>query len=128
MSIKNISIVSNCTGCSACNEICPKKAIQMRPNEEGFLYPHVNDSLCNNCGLCAKRCPAINPTFDNTKEPICIAAASKQNRIESSSGGIFFLLAKEILKQGGFVCGAAWNKNMEVEHIIISSLQDFMNE
>ena len=124
MTIKNISLVSNCTGCSACFEVCPKKAIQMIPNEEGFLYPQVDNNECINCGLCLKSCPSENPVFLNNEKPKCMVAASKKDRKQSSSGGIFPLLAEKILQNNGFVCGAAWSKEIKLKHIIISSIQD----
>ena len=42
-----------CCGCTACMNICPVGAIEMRPDEEGFLYPSVNKEKCINCGLCS---------------------------------------------------------------------------
>ena len=49
-----------CSGCTACYSICPKKAITMKEDEEGFLYPSINKSKCINCGLCEKVCPILN--------------------------------------------------------------------
>lgn len=53
-------VKSECTGCGACVSICPKKAISMQPDEEGFLYPAVDGALCVECDLCEKRCPVGN--------------------------------------------------------------------
>lgn len=53
-----------CCGCSACQCICPKHAISMIENKEGFLYPVIDDSLCIECGLCQKVCPVSN--FDKS--------------------------------------------------------------
>ena len=39
--------------------ICPKNAIVMRRDEEGFLYPRIDEEACIGCGLCEKRCPAV---------------------------------------------------------------------
>ena len=33
---------ASCTGCGACVSICPKQAITMRADSEGFLYPVVD--------------------------------------------------------------------------------------
>ena len=41
----------NCSGCTACESICPTKAIKMHPDSLGFLYPSVNINECVKCGL-----------------------------------------------------------------------------
>lgn len=46
-----------CCGCTACYAICPKEAISMREDEEGFEYPHIDESKCVKCFLCIKVCP-----------------------------------------------------------------------
>ena len=51
---------TNCCGCQACANICPKQCISMRADEEGFLYPHVDKTACVSCGLCEKVCPILN--------------------------------------------------------------------
>ena len=48
-----------CCGCSACYDICPKSAISMVEDSEGFLYPTINKDKCVNCGLCEKVCPKV---------------------------------------------------------------------
>lgn len=50
-------IKQDCCGCSACYSICPKSAITMQPDEEGFDYPVVNLNLCVRCYMCMKVCP-----------------------------------------------------------------------
>lgn len=116
----------NCTGCGACANVCPVGAIEMRQNDEGFLYPHINQTKCINCGLCARTCPVNNPKYTNNKMPVCFAAmAENPVREKSSSGGVFGVLAEYVLKHGGIVCGVAWNTEKKiVEHIIISQSED----
>ena len=46
-----------CTGCTACANSCPNNCIKMLPDEEGFLYPHIDDSKCIECGVCKDICP-----------------------------------------------------------------------
>lgn len=114
-----------CTGCSACYSICPQNAIIMQENEEGFLYPKINQSLCINCGLCKKVCPSLNYKFNNKEKPECYAAmANDEIRKISSSGGAFTVFANYILSKNGIVCGATYNDNMNVEHIIIDNIND----
>lgn len=45
-----------CCGCAACWAVCPTQAISMRPDEEGFLYPAINQEKCVRCGSCLKVC------------------------------------------------------------------------
>jgi coenzyme F420-reducing hydrogenase beta subunit len=82
----------------------------MRADAEGFLYPHIDASKCVNCGLCQKACPSINPA--NARHPRSVYAAMAKDdvlRLASSSGGVFSLLASDILSKGGVVFGAAFN-------------------
>ena len=51
---------NKCSGCHACLNICPKKAIYMEEDEKGFLYPNINQDKCINCGMCKKVCPILN--------------------------------------------------------------------
>lgn len=114
-----------CCGCGACYNICPKQAITMKYDAEGFLYPQVDEELCISCGRCTKACPSINVRYDNDPEPDCYVAMAKDEiRKDSSSGGMFTLFAESVLEQGGFVCGAAWNPDFKVEHIVINNKQD----
>lgn len=125
--MNNIKLVDEkiCTGCGACYNICPKKAISMQPNDEGFLYPVINDDECVDCGLCLQSCAAYNPHYENSKEPECYAVwADDETRMKSSSGGAFTLLANYVLDKGGYVCGAAWDKDFNVEHIIVHNKKD----
>ena len=57
----------NCVGCTACAEICPKKCIQMKPDEEGFLYPVVDKSRCVECNACNTVCPIQSPVDEKEK-------------------------------------------------------------
>jgi coenzyme F420-reducing hydrogenase beta subunit len=115
---------NNCFGCRACFNICTSKAITMQEDKEGFFYPVVDNNKCTNCGLCKKACPSLNKskTFrKNTKNPDCYAAIAIDDiRLISSSGGAFSIIADEIFRQGGVVCGVAY-VGQKVQHIIIES-------
>ena len=96
-------------------------AISIRRDEFGFLRPKVDRNLCVNCGLCAKRCTVLNPKYGNIERPACYAVmADEATRKVSSSGGMFTLAAEYMLQQGGYVCGAAYKDNFEVEHILVN--------
>lgn len=102
---------SKCTGCEACGNACPKNAITMEPDGEGFLFPQVNEALCIDCGKCRKVCPVGENPFvsENHVEPECYAMwAENEIRAKSSSGGVFTLLGKWAIENGGAVAGAAY--------------------
>lgn len=102
----------DCCGCSACAQRCPKQCITMQSDDkEGFLYPVVDTTLCINCGLCEKVCPVINQS--EARKPLKVYAAYNKDveiRLQSSSGGIFTLLAEETIKKGGVVFGVKFDK------------------
>lgn len=108
-----------CTGCSACANICPVNAISMHENAQGFYEPNIDGNICINCGKCEKVCPVLHPYFNNDREPECFAVwADDEIRKDSSSGGMFSVIADFILQKGGYICGATLNDNFIVEHRI----------
>ena len=109
---------NDCTGCMACMNICPRKAINIYEDNEGFKFPKINQDLCINCGLCKKVCPVINKMEENTYNIKAYACKNKnlESRLKSSSGGVFILLAKYIIKNEGVVFGARFNEKLEVIH------------
>lgn len=113
---------SECSGCHACFNICPKQCITMTYDSEGFLYPVVDMSACIDCGLCEKVCH-VHAAIQNKAEPKAYACYSlnEEIRAESSSGGMFSLFADNILEKGGAVFGAAFDDNLNVKHICIDS-------
>mgnify|MGYP002521102223 FL=1 len=114
-----------CSGCSACFSVCPKHCITMQADEEGFLYPFVDNSSCIDCHLCEKKCPVLHP-FEKRKPIVCYAAQNKDElvRMTSSSGGAFTTLATTILDKGGIVCGVEFDKDKMTHHICIQSKVD----
>lgn len=108
---------SQCCGCSACEQICHRHCITMQEDKEGFLYPFVDMDKCVDCGLCERVCPMQDTT--SKKETLQILASynpDEDERLLSSSGGIFVALAKTIIKEEGVIFGAIFDKNWEVCH------------
>lgn len=115
----------DCVGCYACENICPINCISMINDEEGFWYPNVDYDKCVKCGKCINACPTVNyKTVEN--EPFAYACINKNEsiRLESSSGGIFTLIAEEIIDNGGIVFGAEFNESFEVVHGYIDSKEE----
>lgn len=106
-----------CCGCTACYSICPVNAITMLEDEEGFLYPEVNKELCILCGKCKSVCPLIEKK--NNDEPIKYFAAKNKNyndRMSSSSGGTFSIIAEYVKENNGVIYGATFDENFNVKH------------
>ena len=106
-----LASVVQCSGCTACKAACPKQAITMVADHEGFLRPQIDAEKCVQCHACERACPVLHPTEPNAS-PTCYAARTKDEtlRIVSSSGGIFTELARPILAKGGVVFGCVWEK------------------
>lgn len=107
-----------CCGCGACEMACPKNCIVMQEDEEGFLYPQINNALCIHCKRCEKVCPIKSEISKDKSEIECYAAYSldKEIRKKSSSGGIFTELAKHVFSLEGCVYGAGFLDNFDVKH------------
>lgn len=99
----------DCCGCGACAQRCPAKCIRMTEDAEGFRYPVADANACTGCGLCERICPGLHPSAPH--DPLRLFAARNRDeaaRAAGSSGGVFSLLARRTLREGGVVFGAAF--------------------
>lgn len=110
---------AQCCGCTACKSICPKQAIEMIEDEQGFLYPEINKEKCIDCGLCKKICfyqsgyKVLDDHLDRI-ETYAVKHKDLKIRIASRSGGIFTALSDEILNQNGIIYGVGYEKGFRV--------------
>lgn len=116
----------DCTGCTACVNVCPRQCILMRVDEEGFYYPIIDKEKCIECGLCEKVCPVESSQSSNDSMPKVYAAYLRNTgeRMKSTSGGIFYAIAKWVVEQHGIVYGAAFDENFKLKHIGVDRMED----
>ena len=116
---------TNCTGCTACAAACPKNAISMVRDRAGFSYPAVDSEKCVHCGRCTAVCPALRPK-ESRPLPAVFAAWNRDDTIrkDSTSGGLFSLLAQDTLECGGVVFGAALDGKSHLRHIACFTPED----
>ena len=112
-----------CCGCTACYSVCPKNAIKMVRDNEGFLYPEVDREKCVNCGMCKKVCPILNKAKLNEFKPkaYLFQNSNEEIRKDSTSGGIFTAIGEFVIKNNGIVYGATFDDNFVVNHIGVES-------
>lgn len=116
---------NSCCGCGSCANKCPKNAISMSPNKEGFLHPEIDKNLCVECGACEKVCPGLEPAKNTDNNPKAFIVQHKNDvvRFQSTSGGAFTAIAEEIIKRNGVVYGAAMTDELTVKHICVDTVE-----
>lgn len=118
--IKHINITSkeDCCGCTSCANICPKGAITMKEDNEGFLYPVIDEKKCINCGLCQKVCPILNKKKNekNNQKGYIFQYKDKGIRKESTSGGFFTAIAEFVIENNGVVYGVSLDEQFIAKH------------
>ena len=118
----SIAIISktNCCGCGLCSQVCPSNSISLEPDEEGFIYPHVDETTCLRCGICLNHCPVINEMEPrSTKTAYAATAKEEAKQLKSSSGGAFYILASRFIDEWhGYVCGCVMEEDHSIRHIV----------
>ncbi len=117
---------TKCNGCSACANACPKNCITMTADDFGFLYPHIDEEICIDCGLCEKVCPVFNKNeVESIPKAYAVKNTDENIRMQSSSGGTFTAIAEKIFDDGGVVFGAAFSDDFKkVNHIAVENIED----
>lgn len=116
---------NQCCGCTACKSICPKSAISMQADSEGFLYPTIDKNLCINCGLCKGVCAFQNGyNKNNVVSAYGIKHNNLETRLTSRSGAAFILVSDYVIEHNGTVYGAAFNDDFSVSHLRADSFSE----
>lgn len=115
----------SCMGCYACLNICPQSCILMESDIEGFWYPEVDDKKCIKCELCIKVCSILNKTIVKNG-PSAYASMNNDEsiRLESSSGGLFTLIAGQVIDVDGVVFGAGFAKDFSIVHSYVETKEE----
>ena len=126
MNITDKSAIRDCTSCQMCAAVCPRDAITIRLNEDGFYRPYLDANKCVDCGLCVKVCYKFDSdvkvtTADEENRITVKSAQYRQNELleKVTSGGVADALAKELVKQGYTCIGVTYNdERHRAEHIV----------
>ena len=118
-----------CTSCMACIDACPKTAICVVSDGEGFLVPEVNRQMCVNCGACAKVCPAedSNAGLNKNEAPQKVYAAIHKDKSvlnNSSSGGAFTYIAQTFCTENYSIFGVKFDSDLKLRYIELNSVGD----
>ncbi len=114
---------SMCNGCEICTKVCPTNAIKMVEDQEGFFYPEIDKDKCINCNKCKNICSNYNTSLGNEKVYVAINKNEKELE-ESSSGGMFYILAKYVIEKNGVVFGVEYDENLKVRHNSYETLEE----
>lgn len=116
---------ARCTGCGACASGCPRDAIAMERDKEGFSYPVIEPDTCIRCGHCTAICPILHER-EPKPLPAAFAAWNRDDSIrrDSTSGGAFTALADYVLEGGGIVYGAAFDGRQHLRHVACFRKED----
>lgn len=120
---------STCTGCGACAQICPQKAIVMQEDEEGFLYPEVDHNICIQCGLCESRCPVLLDGHSSNKyesqKYYMATNVHVEDSINTATIGLCTLISKKVFKEGWHICGVSFdNSESKSNHLFAKDEKD----
>ena len=106
-----------CYACEACVQICPKNALSMREDADGFRYPHLDENVCVKCGLCRMVCPYEHTPEkqENDKYVFGGYSSDKSIRFQSTSGGAFSAIV-DAFGEGDYVIFGAETTGLDVFH------------
>lgn len=117
---------NDCTGCGTCKESCPVNAISMTKDSNGFIIPKIDKNKCKNCNICKNKCPILNQKKTEINNFEYFAAFSKNIDVlkNSSSGGIFYELSANFIRNGGEVYGVTFGKDLGAYYISVDNIEN----
>lgn len=130
MNVNNISKFNkkDCYGCTACEVVCPTKAIEIKPDEEGFYYPVIDKNKCIGCSACVKVCNIEEYNLkkilnEEPKNVYAVWSKELNSVLRSTSGGASYHMAYNFIKNGGVVYGVVWSEHFVATHVRVDSIE-----
>lgn len=112
-----LEVNTKCSGCKACQEVCPRYAISFIDDKNKFAYPHIDSTKCIECHLCEKVCPSMNPPLNTTLGKAFYGVHLDAEVVKkSSSGGAFTALYRWAVSQGYIVYGVSWQEHLQAKY------------
>lgn len=125
MKTDELIIREKCCGCRLCAYECPKQAITIVSDENGFAYPEINEAFCIDCKKCVRKCPEYNEQQNGCVSIYASVNKNENQLLKSASGGAFAEIAKSVLTRNGVVYGCAYEVTEEeilkVKHIRVDN-------
>lgn len=108
----NITEKNACCGCAACFNVCPRDAIELKSDNEGFVYPIVDVKKCIDCNMCVKVCPMTSKKTTNERRSMKYAVQNRDihDRIHSTAGGFFSVIADWVIEKYGVVYAVGFDE------------------
>lgn len=130
--MKEITLANeeSCTGCGVCVDICPFHCISMKILSDQFEYPVIDQAACKKCGKCVGVCPALRQASIKSNgvlnETLAYYAWSTMSNVrnQATSGGVASMLSYHMLRKGGYVCGALFDQNFDLQHVLSNNVED----
>lgn len=113
---KNVNALSliPCSGCGACQSVCPHKAITVPLNADGYFQALVDEEKCIGCGLCQTVCARFVSPESHTQSMRAFQVAgayssTKEVQQHTTSGGIAYEIARWGIENGYKILGVIYD-------------------
>ena len=130
MNIEDKNKLRECTSCQLCGAVCPKEAIHIELNKDGFYRPIIDQDKCIDCGICLKACYKYDEQISITTEeklkdiPVYAASAKDDDVLSNTtSGGVADILCKHLIGEGYQCVGVRYDQEKDIAINTIASTQ-----
>lgn len=129
MNINDKSAKRSCTSCQMCAAVCPKNAIEVVLDDEGFYRPIIDDARCVDCGICTRVCYKFDAQIEDFDADRLAAtdlygayAKDKDVVANTTSGGMADLLACQLIREGYKCVGVVYDSEHDaaIDKIVTS--------